>query len=357
MRLPAIMVISMLALQACGSKSGLPVPERSFCREVELSSAVPRVLFAVDRSGSMDFSLDGLPREDPNRGDAPSRWELMTRAVQLSVEERLGEMEVGALVFPNGEGVAGCGGGEFVQLEPAPGSDRRLGQLFAENSPQGGTPSGRALAAIAEYFADNPLGQTQPGFVVFITDGAPNCNNNPAVPPPTCVCTSTDMNLCDDRMNPDAALQCLDDVGARRSIETLASAGIPVYVMGITSDPFLTDVLNTFAITGGRPRPESSPERFYNAQTEAEVDAAFDEITSSITNCSFIASEVSDPSSLEVFVAGERIEEADWTFDPTTREITLVGTACTRASSGAEVTAELSCGSQGDVSEDAGDSG
>lgn len=341
--------LSLLTLLGCGAKTGLPVPENTTCREIELERPIPQVLFAVDRSGSMDFSLTGIEPDDPRRGDTPSRWTLMSAALTGSLAERTGSLEFGALFYPEilaGDASA-CGGAEVVSIVPGEGTPAGLRDIFESTTPIGGTPTGGALRVAREFFAEPEEG-TVP-FVVLVTDGAPNCNPEPATPPPACICTSPDPTRCDPIGNADAALQCLDAGRALDELTMLSSAGVPTFVLGITRQADLVEVLDDMAVAGGRPRT-TGPRRYYDAQTEAELNEALDAINDSITSCAFTLSAPSDPNRFQVLLAGTPISRdtthmSGWDFtNDTNTIISLYGEACRQAEDlGIEVRAEVYC--------------
>lgn len=344
-----IVALSLLTLLGCGAKTGLPVPENTTCREIELERPIPQVLFAVDRSGSMDFSLTGIEPDDPRRGDLPSRWTLMSAALTGSLAERTGTLEFGALFYP--EILAGdpsaCGGAEVVSIVPGEGTPEGLRNVFESTTPIGGTPTGGALRVAREFFAEPEEG-TVP-FVVLVTDGAPNCNPEPATPPPACICTSPDPTRCDPVENADAPLQCLDAGRALDELNLLSGAGVPTFVLGITRQADLVEVLDTMAVAGGRPRT-TGPRRYYDAQTEAELNEALDAINDSITSCAFTLSAPSNTDRFQVLLAGEPISRdpshmSGWDFtNDSNTVISLYGEACRRAEDlGIEVRADLYC--------------
>ncbi|MEM7606599.1 MAG: vWA domain-containing protein [Myxococcota bacterium] len=335
-----------LALAGCGAKTGLPVPIDTNCRDVDLSAPTPQVVFAIDRSGSMDFTLEGLPPDDPRRGEEPSRWELMSAALPGSLAGR--DVEVGAVFYPTilDNDPNACGGNERLDLAPGEGSVDDLARLFAETDPVGGTPTGSALAVARDYLENVPPDRAP--FVVLVTDGAPNCNPDPVVPPPLCRCTSPVTERCDPVLNDAAPLHCLDDTSALEEIAGLRAIGVPVFVLGITQQGDLADVLDGLALAGGRPRAEGA-RRFYDAQTEAELAEAFDAINDSITNCVFsLSAPPPEPGALRVSINGEAVPvtaESGWRFANEDQTIiTLFGAACIAAEQpDAEVSADLFC--------------
>ena len=234
-----------------------------------------------------------------------------------------------------------------MSIVPGEGTLDGLRSIFRSTVPIGGTPTGGALRVAREFFAEPEEG-TVP-FVVLVTDGAPNCNPDPIPPPPVCICTSPDPTRCDPMMFADASLQCLDAPRALEELNLLTSAGIPTFVLGITRQADLVEVLDSMAVAGGRPRT-TGPRRYYDAQTEAELNEALDAINDSITSCAFTLSAPSNVDHFEVLLAGEPIRRdrthmSGWDFtNEDNTVIALYGDACRRAEDlGIEVRAELYC--------------
>jgi hypothetical protein len=301
------------------------------------------VMFTIDRSSSMEWTLEG------DEVGWPPRWNLLRDALNETLYDVDHLLEIGAKFFPRRDPidlVESCGVEPGVELEPAPYNTGALLGFFDSTQPEGGTPTALGLAEAREFLIDT----TRPGiaqFVVLATDGGPNCNEELTLP---CTCTGTP-----DRCDPPNGdvFNCLDEDRTLDVIERTADDGIPVFVIGI-DDPNrddLADFLDEMAVAGGRPRTEPGERLFYSVQREGELEDALDAITGSIARCLFVV----DPSygldpRLEVRLDGDavprdetRVDGWDWT-NAGAGELTLFGPSCDRAVlPGSSVTAVLLC--------------
>ena len=367
-----LVALSLALTLGCGAKTGLLIPDADLpfdagmdagtdagidapiCmpQPIALSRRGAQVMFVLDRSNSMDDTLQGDDREpdDPR----PSRWDEVGRA--LSDVLRGGDplLEVGAKIYPNVPDMIGspedaCMVASGIDLAPGPGRVERFLDLIMSTVPAGGTPTASALGSVERFYTSRPAVGV-PRFVVLATDGGPNCNPDPMPGPPECVCTGAPENCLDPRFGP---FNCLDEGSTIDVIRRLNDLSIPVYVIGINDPtrPDLADVLDRMADAGGRPRATPGERRFYSVGRRDELEGALMTITSTIARCVFELDPV-PPADATLAVAmdgllipqdGTRTEGWDFTA-PDRSEITLFGGACARVTgSGAMVTAEISC--------------
>ena len=349
-RLPAwLTLVLALSWAGCGSKTGLGIPDfelgadggadgRVCVSERDpLEQRIPEVLFVVDQSRSMEFGLDGST--DPPRED--SRWVLLGDSLVRALEERGDGFSFGALLFPDAptpirDIQEACSLNPGIDLPIGRGNLGRLRRVFEDGDPSGGTPTALALMEARAQFTD-PLPGVQ-RFVVLATDGAPNCNPNPPVPPPDCVCTGDSSMTCEDPET--GPYQCLDDVNAIAAVQGLADEdGIPVYVIGIEdpTKPEYRSVLDAMAVAGRRPRPEGA-ERYYDVREPEDLDRALAEITESLARCVYYlggAIGAEDVGSVRIGSTTLPLDPSGidgWSLsNPVAGEITLHGSACALA--------------------------
>ena len=206
-------------------------------------------------------------------------------------------------------------------LETPLGSGGMFGIIseFTRFDPAGGTPVAPATEeALTTLLARSDENAAQ--FIVIATDGAPTCSR-------------------------EATAETIDVV-TRAHDEN----GIDVYVIGIASGPE-TALLNQLAILGGRPRPPTEANRFYDASDPAALDALLGDIARDLTQCVFEVPIPPGPDDeVQVFVAGDlvardemRMEGWDWT-SVRRSQLSLFGSACERAiASGGAVRADIAC--------------
>ncbi len=361
------LLFASLLLVGCGAKTGLLVPDSGpdggmdagvndagMCMDqpVALTRRGAQIMFVVDRSNSMDDTIDG---RDAEMVGEPSRWQELAAALALAFAGADPLLEVGAKFYPNADETmmgpeAACMVDEGIDLEPARDNVMRLLAFFASTDPLGGTPTAEAIREVRDFFARRPAPGV-PRFVVLATDGGPNCNPDTGVPPDRCVCTGGP-NDC--ASSPEfGPYNCLDDLRTVQVVEEMAALGVPVYVIGIDDPtrPDLGDVLDRMAVAGGRPRMAPGERQFYSVRERDDLRSALDTITGSIAQCVFtVEPAVAGGVTLEVRVDdrliprdGSRLE--GWDFTTADRsEITLFGGACRRVTeAGGEVTATIDC--------------
>ena len=306
--------------------------------------AAAQLMFVIDRSGSMAFSLDG--RRPPLAPGTISRWDTLRDALASTIAPFDSSLAMGATFYP-AEGATGndeaCEVETASGIPPARGNTTQILSVFDNTVPIGGTPTAEAVRQAAQ-FVTGTRGVVRT--MVLATDGAPNCNGG--LDRTTCTCTSATGNCT----GPDGARNCLD---ATRTIDVIRSIAqvqnIPVYVIGIggTEKPEFLTVLDQMAVAGGRPRPTTP--RHYNVQTAAEMKEALQTIQDSVAKCTYLTpSAPTDPSAISVEIDGIPIPRDtghtygwDWN-DQAYGVLTFFGAGCTKASTGTpQITGVVRC--------------
>lgn len=311
--------------------------------------ATAQLMFVIDRSGSMAFSLDG--QQPDSLGNLPpgvtSRWDTLREALFTTITPFDKALAMGAKFFPE-EGPRrpapaddACRTDVGVGIPPARGNTSAILDVFNTTSPRGGTPTAEAIRLAAEYIqSTRGVART----MIVATDGAPNCNG--AIDPATCTCTLVNGNC---KTAQDGEFNCLDDT---RTIDVVRDVfqnlKIPVYVIGIgsTERPAFLQVLDQMALAGGRPRP-SAPFH-YNVQTSTELEAALGSISDSVAKCTYLSpSAPTDPNAITVEVDGKtvprdttKVNGWDW-VDQAFGTLAFFGAACTAASTGTATTTQI----------------
>lgn len=317
--------------------------------------ATAQLMFVIDRSGSMAFSLDG--QQPGPGGNLPpgvmSRWDTLRDALFQTITPFDKQLAMGAKFFPevNSGGMApadeACRTDVGVPIAPARGNVNQIINVFDTTDPNGGTPTAEALRLAAQYITGTRgVART----MILATDGAPNCNGD--LDQTTCTCTSVSGNCA---TAPGGEFNCLDDVRSINAISDIfQKMMIPVYVIGIgsTERPEFLKVLDDMAVAGGRPR--ATTPRHYNVQSAAELQSALTTISDSIAKCTYLTpSAPTDPNAISVQINGKSILRDpthmngwDW-VDQAFGELAFFGPACAAASSGStktsQVTGVVSC--------------
>jgi hypothetical protein len=258
----------------------------------------PDMLVVLDRSDSMSESPDGNPWGDP------TKWDVMEDALINLTTAHDDDVRFGLSVFPT-DGSCGVSGAAVVM--PGDNTASTINQELNNLSPNGLTPAHLALeAALGTYqsLPSNPVGQ----YVLFATDGMPNCGDDG------------------------------EDIDARvvQAIEDLAAAGIKTYVLGFGSTVGSnSSVLNSAALAGGVPRPNGPP-HYYYADDASNLSDILGGIATTIseTSCSYALTDL-PPNPEDVTVKADDVDvprdpsqQNGWDYYPDASTITFFGDYC-----------------------------
>jgi hypothetical protein len=368
-----LFALSVVAVASCGSRTGLfgvdalgTLPDGSFpegglpdgttdgpvkCTpgRFTFELATAQLMFVIDRSGSMAFSLDG---KQPDRlGNLPpgvlSRWDTLRDGLFQTITPFDNSLAMGAKFYPE-ESPPGpapadeaCRTDVGVGIAPARGNVKDIINVFDTTDPNGGTPTSEAIRLAAQYIAGT---RSVARTMIVATDGAPNCNGD--LDKQRCTCTSVTGNCA---TAPGGEFNCLDDTRTINVVrDVFQNMKIPVYVIGIgsTERPEFLMVLDDMAVAGGRPRPTSP--KHYNVQTSAELKAALTSISDSIAKCTYLTpSAPTDPNAISVEINGQSIARDtthmngwDW-IDQAFGTLAFFGPACAAASSGMTTASQI----------------
>jgi len=367
----SLLAVGVVITASCGSRTGLfgetdetTLPDGAIRRDSDVlpdaptdgpvactpgkftfEVAVSQLMFVIDRSGSMRFSLDGQ-RPNSITDQLPpgvqSRWEVLRDALFQTITPFDNSLAMGAKFFPEvvedgADVTAACATDVGVAIAPARGNSGQIIGVFDTSVPRGGTPTAEAVRLGAQFLSGT-RGVVRS--MVLATDGAPNCNG--ALDQDTCTCTATRANGTPACNGVDGEYNCLDDRRSIDAVRTIAETQkIPVYVIGIgsTERPEFLKVLDDMAVAGGRARPTAP--RHYNVQTAAEMKSALQTIQEAVGKCTFLTpSAPTDPSAISVEVNGVSIPRDtthtngwDW-VDQAYGTLTFFGPACNLASAG-----------------------
>ena len=351
----------LLALAGCGAKTGLRIPTFDAAPDVivdagsdtldapdardafsadapDALTCVPghftlvrgtaKVMFVLNRSGSMTFNLDGTT-------NPPRRWDVLDSALASTLPPYEDTLAMGAYAFPrrfDGSVARSCQVTPAVDVAPALHNASGVLSILTTTDPWGATPTAAAMAFIGATLVPR-VTLDHSATIVLSTDGGPNCNG--ALDVRSCQCTSV------DPMGQPSCFgmptNCLDDVRATMDIASLAAQGVATFVIGLDGDaePAERMALAEMALAGGRPNTRPGQPAYYSARDPAQVAAAFDTIERSIVRCTLRSpSRPDDPNAISVSIDGVTIPRDrahadgwDWTGTSFAR-ITFFGTAC-----------------------------
>jgi hypothetical protein len=286
-----------------------PFPDAASCGnqtvpiEVQNLGEPPDLLVVLDRSGSMNELLPIFPP------DFITKWTHMRNALNALASQHEDNIRLGLLEFPTNDDCAVDGSAVKVPIDLNQAAE--IATYFATRGANGNTPSQLALAGALTYYNTIPV-NPEGRFVLFATDGQPNCSTG------------------------DAAAETVAAVTA------LANAGVKTYVLGF-GGAFIDDsVLNNSALAGQVPKP-GGPPHYYAANNAAELDAALQTIAGGIIipSCSYaLASPPPDPNLVTVTLNGMTVPRSTahtngWDYYPDANTITFFGSYCTQIQSGA----------------------
>jgi hypothetical protein len=261
----------------------------------------PNVLIVLDKSASMNQLAQGLI------GclflQCNSKWTDMKNALTSTVTATQATINWGLKLFPTDDA---CGVSDGVTTPVAANNASMVNGAIAANSPGGQTPTRFAIESAGRYLMG--LSAPNPRYVVLATDGLPNCSGQG-----------------------DQA----DDAATIMSVAKLATAGIPVYVIGVGTQGDGDATLSAMARAGGKPR--TADPAYYPVTTSADLSAALSAIGGQIVSCTLPIKQPPDPSNIAVEADGARVprSHADgWEYGPDMMTIQLSGSWCARYQSG-----------------------
>lgn len=370
----------------------LAVAQTTDKKLIKSKALKPNIMMLVDVSGSMnepsDRSVPACTVGGQLCGTAvacpascPTRISEMKSAMNTFLTSSGTVARMGLTLFPEASTTNACIMASSIDKQfPAPtavddGTDAAL-QAKADEinariqqlSCSGGTPTGASLRFVGEYAGLNDANDFRDDFVLLLTDGLPNCNQeNPnnvcgcygqsggcsAAQTAACACTGATAAACTNTIG--CSLSCLDQDGAVAAVRALRMKSIKTIVVGFGADLVGgtgTEVLNSLAKEGGFARtcPNGTDAEcgsgntcivadkvctsaFYQATNGAELSAALNNISNllGVDACVYTLSEQpSDARYLAVVMDGVTLTEgADtYDYDHPTSKVTFTGAAC-----------------------------
>ena len=320
---------------------GAAVDSRCGSEPFEASPMPVNLLLVIDKSGSM---------KDIPSGFGSDKWSAMKDSLGSALASLPEQVSLGLQLYPK----AGCdlpeGSDIDVEVQPAADALPHVQSALEQSEPGGGTPTAAALARALGYFTQGAGKQlTGAKYVLLATDGGPNCNDALQCADDVNACTvnldgqcpSAVQNCCDEAMaGPGAQVGCLDDVETRASVEALATAGIPTFVIGIPGTESYATLLDELAMAGGRANKDGPPS-YFAVTREGTAPGGLTSVLSAITSSVLMSCRLtlgSTPPALDklnVQVDGKVLPQKGpdgWALDTTTDPPTveLKGATCER---------------------------
>lgn len=317
----------------------------------------PNLSFVIDHSASMGEELSG---------SGLSKYENARIALSRVLKTLGHRVSYGVAIFPGLAGVSGCeAGDELIPVAPGdPPSYARAGKTgprlkdllarLAIADVDGGTPVAPTLAKMQGVLTELE-GES---YVVLITDGAPNCNQDLSCAVAGCIpniegltasgmaCTPS-FNCCTPTaQNPGANLACVDEQASLQAVRSLADAGIRTFVVGMPGSEPYERLLDAMADEGGTAR--AGDVKYYPVADTAALEQALTAIAASVAiSCEIpLDYRPPDPDFVNVYFDGVLVKYdpgAGWEWTPD-GHVAIRGTACEQLSAAQVLEVEILAG-------------
>jgi len=370
----------------------LAVAQTTESRSIKARAPKPNLMLLVDTSGSMkepaEPSLEVCKKNGVSCGESTfqcniaggcdTRWSALQKAMTDFLKGTATSARIGLTTYPKDDF---CGASSAVRttlpaedLEDATTltakADEALNTLLAiktyatatgDKTPEGGTPTGESLKFVGTQLVNQRAQQKveRSDFVLLLTDGLPNCNENypDAYPSTKCFCTLT--NGC----NFTPKTGCLDTDASVAAVQQLRAQNIKTIVIGFGAD-FSSgttaavkgaQTLNAMAIAGDFKRTCAADadcgtgdtcnktegvcnRRFYQAGNKDELLAALRQISEKVGDnpCLLTFTDPAQAPTAEelvvVYINGERLAAGTdtWQLLPDKSGVKFLGSTCTR---------------------------
>lgn len=280
----------------CGSYAVELLPDGVGCAQpVALTSVPSNLVVLVDRSASMNQRF----------GATKSRWDALHTALVDVANQYQTRVRFGVALYPGVDQGCNVGGNcqqghVFADLPATPGLiDQTM--TSAKLCSNFGTPTGAALSALVDY---GPLrDDMHANYVLLVTDGKSSCS----------------------------------DPTSSASMLQMQTSDIRTFVLGFGASVDQGELTST-AIAGKTALPGMP---YYQANDEAALVTALTSVASRARSCTYaLAKTPFAPEQLVVRIDGK--VTPNWTIDPATNEVRLLGESCNAVRANAEATVTVS---------------
>ena len=232
-----------------GQAGSAPTETDNCGSQKRIVRSAPDVLLVLDKSASMS----GWTKA-PTAGASSTRYKDVVAALNQVLPQTDATVNWGLELFPGTAG--GCTPGA-VNVTIKPQNASAVAAAYAPNVviPGGLTPVTASLANAVKSLVT--LDDDNPKYIVLATDGEPNCNTGLG----------------------------FDADNAAEAIRAAKDAGIPVFVISLSSDGS-PDTLNKMALAGGKPLDDPKT-KYYKAETTDDMVAVMNAIHKEVATCQF----------------------------------------------------------------------
>jgi hypothetical protein len=248
----------------------------------------PNVMLILDRSGSMNDSIDGFSNT--------SKWDDLHTAMTSVLGQYDAQIRFGADLFSDPNGQDSCAPGP-IAVPVGPNHGAMIQAAMNATMPGNNTPTAATFDQVIQNGMLND--PTRDNFVVIATDGLPNCTDT--------------------------------DVTSRITTLYNQKPSVKTYVIGVgaelAGDPLTLDLWAAAGHTS-----KGGLIGYYQASSPQDLQSAFNAIVGGVVSCTFKMDQAApDPMQLYVWSNGMMVP-ADpnngYSYDPNGPSVTLHGASC-----------------------------
>jgi von Willebrand factor type A domain-containing protein len=279
-----------------------------------LQNVPPDLLLILDKSGSMANQPDDTPCMGGG-ATCETKWGDMAAGLNMVVTQTATTIRWGLKFFSSNNG---CGVNQAVDVPVGPNNAAAIDAAINMTMPGGDTPTALAIDAGVAYLMG--LTDTNPKYILLATDGEPNC------------AMAATGGRYGGRYGGGATQD--DSAGAEAAVTAAATAGFPVFVVGVGNVTPAIATLDQLAINGGRPQPTEP--RYYPVASTTDLVSVLGTIGGQIASCTFSLGKVPpDPTNIGVYAMSAsgttKLAESatnGWQYGAGMTSIELTGAAC-----------------------------
>lgn len=304
--------------------TGPSMPEPCQVEPTTINPIPPDVLLVLDKSGSM--SMQKWDHDDNVQTAPVTRWNSLHGVVKSIVTKFDKTVNFGVKLYPMmnagsfiDEGACIVDPGVEVEIAPMNAAGVLAGIPSENFEVLGGTPMETGLKEAFKYL--QALDPSKQRFVLMVADG-------------------------------EISKTCQGEIykEALGTVKGGLAMGIPTYVVGIDVDPMVSAELKTLAEAGGKANP-NNPSAFYETFSQAELQAALQQIVDDTLSCVIdVDPEPAEPELFQVWIGKTQIDAAadcakddGWVWTKPHSQIELCGQACLDLKKSGQVEARYFC--------------
>ncbi len=275
-------------------------------QETKIAAVPPNLLVVLDRSCSMTAKVG-----------TKSKWQIAVDAITTMTTTQANKIRFGLTLFPDLV-LSTCAQGA-IPLPIAPGNEPAIQMLLTSS-----------LAAADKYFPDGPC-------VTNIDSGMEQAATDPALDDLErqsylLLLTDGAQSGCSAAGGDAGTTKIITDLFQKRKVST--------FVIGFGGAVDVAQ-MNILAKAGGVPNADPTT-KYYKAEDQASLDAAFSAIATKTLSCSYaLMDKPPAPDQIFVFlnndpkgILADKTHMTGWDYDAMTNQVTFFGSTCEAIKSG-----------------------